>query len=53
VPRDAASAAAFAAATRGLPWVLRERRPVAPALEAQIQLLEEPRRASAARRYVG
>lgn len=53
VPRDTASAAAFAAALRGLPWVLRERRPVTPELEAQIQLLEGPRRASSARRYVG
>lgn len=52
VPRDAASAAAFWAALRGLPWVLRERRPVPLAVEAQIQLLEEPRRASSARRYV-
>jgi GT2 family glycosyltransferase len=53
VPRDAVSAAAFWAALRGLPWVLRERRPVPPQVEAQIQLLEEPRRASSARRYVG
>jgi GT2 family glycosyltransferase len=53
VPRDAASAAAFLAALRGLPWVLRERRPVPAEVEAQIQLLEEPRRASSARRYVG
>lgn len=53
VPRDTVSAAAFCAALRGLPWVLRERRPVPPEVEAQIQLLEEPRRASAARRYVG
>lgn len=53
VPRDATSAAAFWAALRGLPWVLRERRPVAAEVEAQIQLLEEPRRASPARRYVG
>jgi GT2 family glycosyltransferase len=53
VPRDAASASAFWAAVRGLPWVLRERRPVAPEVEAQIQLLEGPRRASSARRYVG
>ena len=53
VPRDAASAAAFAAALRGLPWVLRERRPVTPELENQIRLLEGPRRASPARRYVG
>jgi GT2 family glycosyltransferase len=53
VPRDATSAAAFGAAVRGLPWVLRERRPVPPAVEAWIQLLDEPRRVSAARRYVG
>lgn len=53
VPRDAVSARAFAAAARGLPWVLRERRPVAPEVEAQIQRVEEPRRASSARRYVG
>jgi GT2 family glycosyltransferase len=53
VPRDATSAAAFWAAVRGLPWVLSERRPVPPEIEAQIQLLEEPRRESAARRYVG
>ena len=53
VPRDATSAAAFGAAVRGLPWVLRERRPVPPEVEAQIQLLEQPRRVSPARRYVG
>ena len=53
VPRDAASAAAFAAALRGLPWVLRERRPVPPRVEAWIQLLDAPRRDSAVRRYVG
>jgi GT2 family glycosyltransferase len=52
VPRDLTSAAAFAAALRGLPWVLRERRPVPPQVEAWIQLLDAPRRASAARRYV-
>jgi GT2 family glycosyltransferase len=53
VPRDATSARAFGAALRGLPWVLRERRPVPPEVEAQIQRLEEPRRTSPARRYVG
>jgi GT2 family glycosyltransferase len=53
VPRDAASARAFWAALRGLPWVLRERRPVPPEVEAQIQLLDEQRRTSSARRYVG
>jgi GT2 family glycosyltransferase len=35
------------------PIVLRERRPVPPEVEAQIQLLEEPRRLSPARRHVG
>ncbi|HEY2523389.1 MAG TPA: glycosyltransferase [Streptosporangiaceae bacterium] len=53
VPRDRTSVAAFGAALRGLPWVLRERRPVPPRVEAWIQLLDAPRRASAARRYVG
>ncbi len=53
VPRDAASARAFLAALRGLPWVLRERRPVTPDVEARIRLLEQPRRTSPARRYVG
>jgi GT2 family glycosyltransferase len=53
VPRDATSAAAFGAALRGLPWVLRERRPVPPGVEAWIKLLDEPRRASSARQYVG
>jgi GT2 family glycosyltransferase len=53
VPRDAVSAAAFLAAFRGLPWVLRERRPVPPEVEAGIKLLAEPRRTSSARRYVG
>ncbi len=53
MPRDATSARAFFAALRGLPWVLRESLPVPPEVEAQIQLLEEPRRTSSARRYVG
>lgn len=53
VPRDRASAAAFAAAAGGLPWVLRERRPVPRRVEQMIRALDAPRRASAARRYVG
>lgn len=53
VPRDRTSARAFGAAVRGLPWVLRERRPVPPRVETWIRLLDEPRRASSARRYVG
>jgi GT2 family glycosyltransferase len=53
VPRDATSAAAFAAAAAGLPWVLRARRPLPPSAEAMIRALDEPRRTSRARRYVG
>ena len=53
VPRDRVSAGAFGAAIGGLPWVLCERRPLPPGVEAQLRLLEEPRRASQARRYVG
>jgi GT2 family glycosyltransferase len=53
VPADRTSAAAFAAAAAGLPWVLRERRPVPAHVESWMRLLDEPRRASRARRYVG
>ena len=53
VPRDTVSASAFAAAVGGLPWVLRERKPVPPSIEASIRLLDEPRRRSAARQYIG
>ncbi len=53
VPRDRVSASAFGAALAGLPWVLRERRPLPPRAEAWLRLLDEPRRASAARRYIG
>ncbi len=53
VPRDMVSARAFGAAVAGMPWVLRERRPVPPQVEAWLRLLDEPRRHSAARRYVG
>jgi GT2 family glycosyltransferase len=53
VPRDAASARAFAQATAGLPWVLRRRDPVPPELEHRLAALERARRTSPARRYVG
>jgi hypothetical protein len=53
VPRDRTSAAAFAAALGGLSWLLRARRPVPPRVEAMIRALDEPRRRSRARRYVG
>jgi GT2 family glycosyltransferase len=53
VPRDAGSVRAFAEAAAGLPWVLRERRPLPPAVEERLRLLEAPQKASVARRYVG
>ncbi|WP_103564589.1 glycosyltransferase family 2 protein [Actinomadura rubteroloni] len=53
VPRDAASAAAVAEAVRGLPWVLRERRPVPARVAFGLRLLEDSQRRSPARRYVG
>ncbi|RCV52528.1 glycosyltransferase family 2 protein [Marinitenerispora sediminis] len=52
-PRDLVTAAAVAEAVAGLPWVLRERRPVPESVEHGLRLLAEPRRNSAARRYVG
>ncbi|MFC9926456.1 glycosyltransferase family 2 protein [Streptomyces sp. NPDC127190] len=53
VPRGTASARAFARATAGLPWVLRQRDPVPPELERRLAVLERARRNSPARRYVG
>lgn len=53
VPRDLVSVSAFCAAAGGLPWVLRERQPLPPSVEASIRLLDEPRRQSTARQYVG
>jgi hypothetical protein len=53
VPRDFASVRAFAHATAGLPWVLRQRDPVPPDLERRLAELERARRTSPARRCVG
>ncbi|WP_405455456.1 glycosyltransferase [Streptomyces sp. NBC_00101] len=53
VPRDRASLSAFARAAAGLPWVLRQRRPVAPPVEARLRALEVARASSTARQYVG
>ena len=53
VPRDAVSAAAFAEAAAGLPWVLRDRRRLPERVERSLRLLEAPQQASTARRYVG
>jgi N-acetylglucosaminyl-diphospho-decaprenol L-rhamnosyltransferase len=52
IPRDRTSAGAVAAALAGLPWVLRERRVVPPAVEARLRVLERVQRRSRARRYV-
>ncbi|MFL6055873.1 MAG: glycosyltransferase family 2 protein [Actinoallomurus sp.] len=53
VPRDRTSLSAVAEAVCGLPWVIRERRPVPDHVELALRLLEEPQRTSPARRYVG
>ncbi|MGW4487337.1 glycosyltransferase family 2 protein [Amycolatopsis sp. NPDC004368] len=52
-PLDRATLAALAEVTRGLPWVLAERRVVPAGVEESLRLLEGPQRASKARRYVG
>lgn len=41
------------AAFAGIPWVIRERRVVAPAVERRLVLLETEQRHSTARQYVG
>ncbi|SHM79494.1 glycosyltransferase family 2 protein [Actinacidiphila paucisporea] len=53
VPRDLPSARALGQAAAGLPWVLKQRRPVSAEVEAQLAALERARRTSSARRYVG
>ncbi|HLL65841.1 MAG TPA: glycosyltransferase family 2 protein [Micromonosporaceae bacterium] len=52
VPRDRISALAALDALRGMPWVLAERRPLPPHVEARFVALEAPQRRSKARRYV-
>lgn len=53
VPRDRPTVRAFVYAVQGLPWVLRQRRPVAPAVEARLAALERAQRQGTSRRYVG
>jgi GT2 family glycosyltransferase len=53
VPRDRTSALAAWDATRGLPWLIRQRRPRSAAVEARLAPLDVAQRRSAARRYVG
>jgi GT2 family glycosyltransferase len=50
-PRNAATLRGVAGALRGLPWVLRERRVLPPAVERRWALLDAQRMRSAARRY--
>jgi GT2 family glycosyltransferase len=52
VPRDRVSLSAVGAALRGLPWVLRGRRPLAPRVERRFLALERDQARSTARRYV-
>ncbi|GLW67398.1 glycosyl transferase [Actinomadura rubrobrunea] len=52
LPRDRVTALALAEAAAGLPWVVRERRPVPPEVETRLRALDEPQRRSRARKYV-
>ena len=52
LPRDRVSAAAVLDAVRGARWVAANRRPVSPAVEAGLRVLEAGQRRSQARRYV-
>lgn len=53
VPRDSTSALAVWDAVRGLPWLVRARRPRPAEVEARLAVLDETQRRSRARRYVG
>jgi GT2 family glycosyltransferase len=53
VPRDRTSALAAWDATRGLPWLIRQRRPRSATVEARLAPLDVAQRRSTARRYVG
>ena len=53
VPRDRTTALGLLDAAAGLGWVLRERRPLSPEVEARFASLEAAQAASTARRYVG
>jgi GT2 family glycosyltransferase len=52
LPRDRVSAAGVLAAVRGLPWVLRERRPLPEGVERRFRALAEAQASSEARQYV-
>jgi N-acetylglucosaminyl-diphospho-decaprenol L-rhamnosyltransferase len=52
LPRDRITAAGITDALRGLPWVVRERNPVPPAMERGYRLLEDMQLNGGARKYV-
>lgn len=52
LPRDRVSAGGLAEAAAGLPWLLRERAPAPPGVQARLRTLDAPQRSSRARRYV-
>lgn len=52
LPADAVSARALADAVRGIPWVLRARRPVPPEVERLYRVVDAVQFRSGARRYV-
>ena len=53
VPHDRVSALAAWDALRGVPWLVRARRPRPPLVESRLAALDEAQRRSTARRYVG
>ena len=52
LPRDRVTLQGLAAAARGVPWVLRERRVLPPEVEARFAALDDAQRRSTARAYV-
>lgn len=52
LPRDRITAYGMLDAVRGVPWVVRERRPVSPHLERQYRQLEDMQLNGGARKYV-
>ncbi|MDT0346353.1 glycosyltransferase family 2 protein [Streptomyces litchfieldiae] len=53
VPHDRTTATALVRAMAGLPWLVRERRPVPREVELRLRTLETAQRTSKARQYVG
>jgi hypothetical protein len=52
-PRDGVTLRGLAGAVAGLPWVLRRRRVLPPAVERGLRLIESPRRTNGPRAAVG